>query len=88
MEFSLAERRVTLTGNRPRPEQQAASGGNGPAWGEYPGGLPGTLTPADKSPAALSEPSGPVPSAPQGRLGGRGSSEATFRADSPDRLGS
>lgn len=30
MEFSLAELRVTLTGNRRRPEQQAASGGAGP----------------------------------------------------------
>ena len=39
MEFSLAELTVTLTGNRPWPERQAASGGNGAAGGPQAGFL-------------------------------------------------
>lgn len=49
MEFSLAELRVTLTGNRPRPERQAASGGNGAGRGA-PGGLPGAPAPRPPAP--------------------------------------
>lgn len=64
MEFSPAERGVTLTGNRPRPEQQAASGGSGTGRGAPRGFLEPRLhghasTPCHRqirAPVTLSEP--------------------------------
>lgn len=49
MEFSLAELRVTLTGDLPRPEQQAASGGSEAGPGAS-GRLPGTPAPRPPPP--------------------------------------